>query len=119
MVQVVGFKERQNGRGESFMSLIVEGGIEMVKSRETGQMYATGKRASLPCTFSKETCKGLIGQELPGTIRRVEVEPYTFADQKTGEMITLSHRWLYTQETEGIKEALFQDEWVDNVKIVK
>jgi len=119
MVTIVGSKERQNGRGEMFMSLIIEGGIELVKSRETGRMYATGKRASLPCTFDKQTCKSLVGQELPGTIRKVEVEPYSFTDTKTGEILTLSHRWEYSQEGANALETVMQEDFLEDVKIVR
>jgi hypothetical protein len=119
MVRIVDYKERVNALGETFYSLILEGGMEFVKSKTTGRLYATGKRASITSTFDKQTCKGLIGQELPGSIRRIEVDPYSYADPRTGEMLMLSHRWEYTQETEGIKEALFQDEWVDNIKIIR
>ena len=52
----------------------------MVKSKKTGMYYGTAKKASIPSTFDEETCKSLIGQELDGTIERIECEPYEFAN---------------------------------------
>jgi len=76
MVQIVDYKERTNAEGEQFYALILQGGLEMVKSQETGNYYATAKTASVTSTFNEEACKGLIGQEIPGSVQRVECEPY-------------------------------------------
>ena len=38
MVRIVDYKERKNSLGESFYALVIEGGMELTKSRETGRM---------------------------------------------------------------------------------
>ena len=77
MVRIVDFAERTNSDGETFYALILQGSLEMVLSSETGHYYATAKRASITSTFDEETCKSLIGSELPGSIQKVKVDPYT------------------------------------------
>jgi len=75
MVRIIDYKTRMNADGEPFLALIVQGGISLVKSKESGLYYATAKKASIPSTFDEETCKSLIGQELEGSVERVECEP--------------------------------------------
>ena len=99
MVRIINYKERHKDDGTSFFVLEVQGGIEMVMSQITGKFYATAKRAFIPSTFDEQTCMALIGTEMNGNIIREECEPFTFTVKETGEEITLSHRWVYTQET--------------------
>jgi hypothetical protein len=97
MLHVKTFKTRSNAAGEVFNSLILEG-IVFVKSKETGFYYATLKTASLPTTLSEEECKRLVGQSMAGKVKRVDCDPYEVVNEKTGETITLSHRYLYFPE---------------------
>jgi hypothetical protein len=48
MVTIVNFEKRQSKTGNEFFALILQGGVEMVRSAETGQFYATVKRCSVP-----------------------------------------------------------------------
>ncbi|MEQ1624677.1 MAG: hypothetical protein ABL870_08305 [Sediminibacterium sp.] len=96
-VKIVDFKVRQNLDGKPFFALVLQGGIEMVKSA-AGNTYLTAKTASLPTTFSESTCMSLVGSELPGSIRKVEVEPYNFTVEETGEILLLNHRYEYVEE---------------------
>jgi hypothetical protein len=68
MVKIIDFKKRSNSKGEDFFALILQGGLELVKSQETGRYYATAKTASVTSTFDRETCESLIGSEMPGSI---------------------------------------------------
>ena len=110
MVQIIAYEKRLNSEGEEFNVLVLAGGLEMVKSRSTGRYYATRKESTVSCTMSKDQCKELIGQELPGSIKRVECEGYEITDEKTGEILTVHHRWQYSEETESLEETLFADE---------
>jgi len=98
MVRIINYKERQREDGTEFYVLELQGGIEMVKSKETGNFYATAKRAFIPSTFNEQTCTGLIGTEMPGSIIKEDCEPFTYVITETGEEITLSHRWVYVTE---------------------
>jgi len=100
MLKIVDFTKRTNKEGKEFNALILESDLELVKSRETGNWYATSKRASITSTFDENICQALIGQEIPGSIQRVECEPYEFTVKDTGEVLTLTHRWIYLNEGE-------------------
>ena len=95
MVKVINYKEIQREDGSSFFLLEVQSGVEMVKSQQTGNYYATVKKAMLACTFDEPTCKYLIGSEIPGRIEKITVAPYDYVIKQTGETITLHHRYVY------------------------
>lgn len=108
MVTVVDCALRTNKKGEEFITLILQSGLEMIKSQATGQYYATAKRAFIPSTFDEATCKAFIGEKIDGSIQKVPCEPYEFTIPETGEAITLNHRWTYLKEGETIEEAVFE-----------
>jgi len=97
MVRIINYKKRV-AENKEFFVLEVSGGIEMVLSKTTGMYYATSKKATITSTFDEEICKSLIGSEFPGSIVKEECEPYEYTIQDTGEIITLSHRYVYKAE---------------------
>ncbi len=99
-VTIVDYKPRTNSEGENFFALILQGGLEMVLSKESNKFYATAKTSSVTSTFTEEVCKSMIGQEIPGSIQKVESEPFEYVVPETGEVITLEHRWEYFPEGE-------------------
>ena len=109
MVRIIDYKVRENRDGDVFIALIVQGGIQLVKSKESGMYYATSKKASLPSTFDEETCKSLIGQELDGTVEKVDCEPYEITNEETGEVLQLSYRWVYVKEGETVEQSVKQE----------
>ncbi|MDB0600268.1 hypothetical protein PL373_03750 [Tenacibaculum maritimum] len=98
MVRIINYKQRDKEDGTSFYVLELQGGIEMVKSKETGNFYATAKKAFLPSTFDEQTCSALIGTEMEGKIIKEDCEPFSYTVKETGEEITLQHRWVYVTE---------------------
>jgi hypothetical protein len=42
MVSVIGYKSIEKENGDEFLVLVVQGGVEPVKSQATGKMYFTG-----------------------------------------------------------------------------
>lgn len=104
MVTIVSYKSFENEEEEKFFALVVQGGLETVKSKETGQNYFTVRTAQVNCTFDENTCKSLIGSQIPGSIKKIEVEPYEYPDSQTGEIITYSHRNVFVSEAEDILE---------------
>lgn len=104
MVRIIGYQQRENEDGTSFFVLELQGGIEMLLSKETGQFYATAKKAYVTSTFDETTCKALIGSEIPGSISKKEVEPYTYVVKETGEELMLTHRWVFIPEQEAVKQ---------------
>lgn len=98
MVTIINFKERNKEDGTSFFVLEVQGGIEMVQSKITGNFYVTAKKAYLPSTFDAMTCQALIGTQMQGSIEKEACEPYEYTVKETGEIITLTHRYCYVPE---------------------
>jgi hypothetical protein len=107
MVRIINYKRRQTENKEFFV-LEITGGIEMVQSMQTGQFYATAKKAYLSSTFDEETCKALVGTEIAGNIEKQECEPYEYTVKDTGEMMMLSHRYVYVPEVS--KPAVFHSD---------
>ena len=88
MITVVDFAKRQRKTdGSEFFVLILQGGLSLVQSRNTGNYYATVKRCSIPSTFDEETAKGMVGETVPGSIQRKDCEPYGFTFWITGGLM--------------------------------
>lgn len=102
MVQIVDYKTYQREDGSEFHALVVQGGVEAVKSKETGRLYLTARTANVPCTFDEITCDALKGTTFPGSIRKVNVAPYDYAVPSTGEIINLTHRYEYVDDKESV-----------------
>lgn len=100
MVRIINYQKKQTEDGKAFFVLELQGGIEMVKSIETGKHYMTARKASMSCTFDELTCQSLIGTELPGKVDKVTCEPYEYIIKDTGEVITLTHRFEYLEEND-------------------
>jgi len=110
MVEIVDYQKRMNSEEVEFNVLIVQSGLVIVKSRESGNYYASSQQASLPCTFDEEGCKKLIGQEIPGSIQRVECEPYEMEVEGSEEVLTFDYRWVYLKEGDTLEEAIHEGE---------
>lgn len=110
MVRVIDYLERVNDEGESFYVLVLQGGIQMVKSKQTNKFYVTAKRATISSTFDEGTCKALIGSELPGKIEKVQTEPYEFTIKETGEVLQLDYRYEYQEETGEVSSEVDKSE---------
>ena len=98
MVRISNYIKRTTEEGKDFFVLELQGGIEIVKSQETGKSYMTARKASMSCTFDELTCQSLIGTELPGSVKKVVCEEYSYTIKETGEIITLSHRFEYVEQ---------------------
>lgn len=113
MLTIVDYKVRESEDGDSFIALIVQGGVEMVKSKTTGKFYATARKASVPSTFRETVAETLIGSEIDGTIKKVDCEPYEYTIQETNEIIQLSHRYEYVSVEDDVP---FEDSVVEQIK---
>lgn len=113
MVTIVDYKTFSKESGENFYALIVQGGIEAVKSQQTGKTYFTAKTATVPTTFNKQMCVGLIGSKIEGHVLKRECESYSYTVKETGEIIQLFHRYEYVTEEDNVLETnLVQPELV-------
>lgn len=98
MVRIVNYQKRLKEDGKEFFILELQSGIELVLSQKTGQYYATAKKANISSTFDEETCKALIGTEMSGNITKTDSAPYEYTIKDTGEIIILTHRYVYSPE---------------------
>ena len=114
MVTISGFAERQNAEGKKFYSLILQGGLEMVLSEETGRYYATAKQASITSTFDEATCKALVGTKLAGRITRIQCDPFEHVIKETGEVLKLSHRWAYSPNEGAVDGMIYEKAVVED-----
>jgi hypothetical protein len=107
MVSVIGYKSIEKEDGRSFLLLVLQGGIEPVKSLATGKMYFSARTVNVPATFDEDTCKSLIGSQFEGTIKKVPSDPYEYTIKESGEIIELNYRYEYvTDANEILKEQL-------------
>ena len=97
MVTVVGFNLRTQKEGEKkqYITLEIEGDIEMIQSQNTGRHYATVRRCVVSSTFDPLTAERMVGKQMAGTIERVPCESYDFTVPESGEVIQLGYRWDY------------------------
>lgn len=91
MVTIINFTKRQREDGTPFFVLEVQGGIEMVKSQQANNFYATAKKAFITSTFDEMTCKAIIGTQMSGSVQKAECEPYEYPVKETGEVLLLNH----------------------------
>jgi|SRR5680860_48012 len=111
MVTIVNYKTyHKKEDGDKFFALVVQGGIEAVRSNQTGRTYLTARTAQVTCTFGEETCKNLISTEMPGRITKVEVDPYEYTIPETGEILNLKHRYQFMSGEESVIEDNVQKE---------
>ncbi|MBC3541396.1 hypothetical protein ACFSC6_15275 [Rufibacter sediminis] len=106
MVTIIGFKTRTKD-DQQFNVLVLQGDVEMVQSQSTGRYYATARTTTISCTFNEVICQGLIGKTLPGSIEKMECDPYEYAIPSTGEVITLTHAYYYNPTERTMEQEVF------------
>jgi len=104
MVTVTGYKIRQNKSGESFIALELMGSLEIVQSQNTGNMYATVRRCSIPSTFDESIAIMMVGSKIEGEVVRVPCDPYDYTVKRTGETISLGYTYAY--QPAGSREVI-------------
>jgi hypothetical protein len=104
MVTVKSYATKQRKDGTTFVLLELIGGLEIIQSATTGSYYGTVRKCNIPTTFSEEVAKTFIGCSLPGSIIKVECDPYEFTNPRTGELMLLAHTYAF--RSEGSKELV-------------
>lgn len=107
MVTVKNYQLREGKDGKpSYITLELEGDIELVQSSNTGRFYATCRKCHIFSTFDEATAKMMIGKQMPGSIVRIEKEPYDYTLPETGEVIKLAHSYSYLPEERSLPQQL-------------
>jgi hypothetical protein len=109
MVTIIGIENKQNSKGENFIALVLQDGLQMVQSKTTGRFYATARKTSITSTFDEQTAKSLIGTKMPGKIEKLPCEPYDYVVKETGEMLLLEHTWSYNPSPASVEEHVLGD----------
>lgn len=105
MVTVTAAHKREKENGEKFMTLELQGDVELVQSSNTGRFYATARRCFIFCTFDEAIANKLVGTQMAGHIEKIECDPYDFTIPDTGEVIELSHTYTYVPESKVDRNA--------------
>ena len=105
MITVIDAVERKNSKGETFVALIIAGGVEMIRSK-ANKFYATVRKASVPSTLTLEFSKQIIGTRMNGMIVKKPCEPYMYETQG-GDLIELNWSYCYTDSAENLSEEVF------------
>lgn len=96
MLTVINYHLRQNDAGVEFLSLELQSNdAEFVQSKRTGRFYATTRRCFMSATFAEPIAKKMIGKDVPGSIVKVNCDPYDFVVPETGEVLVLNYRYQY------------------------
>ena len=88
MVTVVDYalrKAKEDGR--EFIALVLQGGLSLVQSKQSGNFYATVKQTSIPSTFDEATAKGFISES--PVVSAHELRSYGRTNKETGEVWNL------------------------------
>lgn len=109
MVTVTGVKSATNKADEKFNVLELEGQVELIRSSKTGRFYAHARKATITSTLNEMTCRSLIGTKFPGSIKKVECDPYPYKIEETGETVMLTHTYQYIDDS-TVEETVFQGE---------
>ena len=107
MVTISDYRVNVNSEGKSFCSLILQGELELVKSK-TSRFYATARKTSITSTFDENTCRQLIGKTIKGSIVKVDCEDYDYIIPESGEVIRLNYNYSYVADSENVEEEVFQ-----------
>ncbi len=108
MVTISDYRVNVNSEGKSFCSLILQGDVELVKSKTTSRFYATARKTSITSTFDENTCRQLIGKTIKGSIVKVDCDDYDYIIPESGEVIRLNYNYCYVADSENVEEEVFQ-----------
>jgi len=108
MVTISDYRVNVNSEGKSFCSLILQGDVELVKSKTTSRFYATARKTSITSTFDENTCRQLIGKTIKGSIVKVDCDEYDYIIPESGEVIRLNYNYSYVADSENVEEEVFQ-----------
>ncbi len=108
MVTVKNYVKRTNKNDDAFFILELQGEVEMIKSLKSERFYAHARKAFITTTVDELTCKSLIGTKFPGSIKKVESEPYNYQIPGTNDSITLNHTYQYIPDGLNVEETIFE-----------
>ena len=111
MVTVTGFKVHQGQDGEPFISLTLQGELEMIQGLESNNFYAHRRKCSVYSTLDEDAAKDLVGKQIKGSIIKQDVEPYAYTLPGTDDEITLAYTWVYSphEPSQVLEQLAFEE----------
>lgn len=109
MVTIVVIKEVETQDGKQFTSIELQGEPQLLQSATTGNYYLTANKTRVTTMMPIEVCRMMIGKQLPGTVDKVQVEPYQHINKDTGEVRTLDYAYVYQPEEQKKPEFTLMD----------
>ena len=106
MVTIIDVVKTLKRDGSNMISIVVQGDPESAVSNTSGRVYMTARKTRIPCTFTYEAAKAMVGQTMPGTIRRIECEPYSMVIPGTGKKVKLNHTYVYDPNPVSVEEVV-------------
>ena len=100
MVTITGYETREKD-GKTFFAITLQGEVRMALSKETGNFYLTADKVSVTTPLSEVMCQMLVGKQLPGSLQKVECEPYQYTNKETGEVLTLTSKTQYSPKEDN------------------
>ncbi len=82
---------------EEFTVLHLQGTPEVLKSSVSGRPYLSARKSSIPCTLDDDQAKALVGTTLPGSIEKVECEPFEI-ELPNGKKLKVSNNFVYNPD---------------------
>lgn len=96
MLTITSYSDRISSKdGSSYFALELTSNEPEIVISQTGRHYISTKKCFMSSTFPESICKAMIGKQIPGSIAKVECDPYDFTNPETGEIITRQHRYEY------------------------
>jgi hypothetical protein len=108
MVTVINYEKRTNAKGIDFFVLQLQGEVEMIRAVDSGKFYAHARKATITTTLDELSCRGLIGKQFPGEIKKVECEEYSYTIPGSTDTITLTHSYQYVAENATMEETILE-----------
>ncbi|MCE7043953.1 hypothetical protein [Dyadobacter sp. CY312] len=106
MLTITSYSNRTSSQdGSQYFALELTSDEPEIVMSATGRYYVTTKKCSMSSSFPESVCKVMLGKQIPGSIAKVECEPYEFTIQETGEVITRHHRYEYQPVEMGTPET--------------
>lgn len=100
-VKITGFKTiESNGKSFNLLELSDTGSVRVEVSSTTGLPYLTDSKTFIPSSFDEEKCQALIGTTMPGSIEKIEVDPFEYTN-RNGQSRVISHKYIYMPDVDS------------------
>ncbi len=105
MVTITNFTMIESNDGNTYISLEIQGGIEIIQSQKNDNYYTTIRKCNIITNLDEITAKFLVGKQISGKIIKEACNAYKYTIKESGEVVTLSHRYVFSSEENEIQTS--------------